>query len=83
MDPALKEITDRTRRIETRLTRYLESRGFDTQVQKPTWVGPGRIEVPTRACSLGDCLSVVPHNWDPDEEIMVYCGKDLLMSFIL
>lgn len=83
MDPLIKEITDRTRRIETRLTKYLESRGFDTQVQKPRWSGAGRIDVPTQACSLRDCLEVVPDSWDPEVEIEVYCNNDFLMSFAL
>jgi hypothetical protein len=81
-DP-LTEIRDRTRRIETRLTRYLESTGFDVQVQRPLWNNNGTIRVPSKACSLNDCLSVVPDSWDPEVEINVYCKDDHLMSFFL
>ena len=35
------EIQDRLRRIETRLTKYMQERGFDTQVQKVAVEGTG------------------------------------------
>jgi hypothetical protein len=57
--------------------------GFDVQVQRPLWNNNGTIRVPSKACSLNDCLSVVPDSWDPEVEINVYCKDDHLMSFFL
>lgn len=88
MEPSLKpmvvETLDRTRRIETRLTKYLEQTGFDTGIQRPTW-GDGKISVPTPACSLRDCLAVVPSDWPVDEEIEIFVGDDKqrLMSIFI
>lgn len=73
------EIKDRTRRIETRVTRWLESQGFDTEVKRPTW-SDGAIIAPTRACSLNDCLAAVPDNWPKGSEIDVFVHDDYLMT---
>lgn len=78
----VREIVDRTRRIETRLTRFLESQGFDTQVQKPVWRN-GQIDIPTAACSIHDCLEVVPKDWKSDQEIEVYHKGEFVMAFFL
>ena len=59
----LQEVVDRTRRTETRLTKYLEAIGFVTGARKPVWQG-GAIEVPSPATSLTDILSVVPDTWN-------------------
>lgn len=80
MDDLMKlvqEAVDRSRRIETRLTRYLETIGFETGARKPVWVD-GAIEAPSPAISLLDCLAVVPDFWDKEDEIDVtYRGKTL------
>lgn len=68
----LQEVVDRTRRTETRLTKYLEAIGFVTGARKPVWQG-GAIEVPSPATSLTDILSVVPDTWNPDADIVVLC----------
>ena len=67
---AISEILDRTRRIETRLTRFMEDQGFDTQVRRPVW-NNGVINVPSPATSLKDCLAVIPPSWNPDDPIVV------------
>lgn len=45
--------------METRLTRFLEEQGFDTQVQRAIFDGSS-IEVPTLGIALKDVLAVVP-----------------------
>ncbi|MGH6812372.1 MAG: hypothetical protein ACREDM_08520 [Methylocella sp.] len=82
MIAVLKEIADRVRRIETRLTKYLEVRGFDTQTQRPSW-HDGVIYIPSSDCSIKDCLSAVPADWDKDQEIEVRHRSKLAMSFYL
>lgn len=58
--PDTKEILDRLRRIETRLTRYLTDRGFDAQTQKPYYdADRGTLDVPSRKVSLQDCFEAM------------------------
>lgn len=76
----MKEVADRTRRIETRLTRYLEKQGFDTQTQRPVWRN-GQIDIPTMACSVHDVMAIVPSAWPADEVIDVYHQGEFVMSF--
>lgn len=76
-----REILDRTRRIETRLTRYMEARGFDTQVQRPRWEDNGTIHAPTSSISLKDCLAVIPRDWPLDKSITVF-AKDDIMAYL-
>lgn len=73
MDDLIKlvqESVDRTRRIETRLTKYLTSIGFETGAKRPEWVD-GAIEAPSVATSLADLLSVIPEGWGEEDEVTV------------
>lgn len=79
----LSEMLDRTRRIETRLTRYLEQNGFETGVQRPTWDPRGVIHIPTRACSIHDMLAVIPPEWPLTEEIIVRIHGDFVMAIYM
>jgi hypothetical protein len=74
----VREGVDRSRRIETRLTKYLASIGFETGSRKPVWVSDGVVEAPSPACSIVDCLAVVPEDWDRDDEIAVMFRGQLL-----
>lgn len=57
----MKELLDRTRRIETRLTAYLERQGEPIGNQKPVWDHTtNSILVPNMDCSIGKCISEVP-----------------------
>lgn len=60
MDPTQKEILDRTRRIETRLTKLVKALGLDSG-QLPVF-DPDELQlhVPSRHVSLQDCLAAVP-----------------------
>lgn len=78
--PLLNELIDRSRRTETRLTKYLESIGFDTRVQRPYWNGHSVI-VPTPAVTLCDILAQVPTDYPMDEPIPVRCRGQFLMEF--
>lgn len=77
------EMLDRTRRIETRLTRYLEQNGFETGVQRPSWNPRGIIEIPTRACSVHDMMAVIPKEWNPEDEITVRIHGEFVMVIYL
>lgn len=81
-DFVLKEIQDRCRRMETRLTKFLEQQGFDTKIKRPEWKC-GTIEITNLSCALKDLLELVPHDWDRDEEVVVlYRGEEVLSFFV-
>lgn len=58
----LDEIVDRMRRIETRFTKYLEERGFETQT-KPCVFVDGCVVIPNINASLKDILAAKPAAW--------------------
>lgn len=76
----MQEVIDRCRRVETRLTRFLESQGFDTGSRRPSWRN-GSVHVPSADCTIRDMLKVVPKDWDREEEIHVYVKTDHVFSF--
>jgi hypothetical protein len=80
---AIKEIQDRVRRLETRMTKWLEEQGFDTGVKRPTWEPAGIVQVPSMDCSLKHILSVIPGDWDADEEIAVVFREAHVASIML
>lgn len=82
MYPWQQELLDRTRRIETRVTRFLESQGFDTQVQKARWDG-GEISIPSMACSVRELVAVVPEDFPKSRLINVYHKDEFVMTFCL
>ena len=55
----MQEALDRLRRMETRLTRFMEVQGFDTGVKRPFWKDDA-LHLPTDAVSVKDCLAVLP-----------------------
>lgn len=61
----IDEIADRTRRIETRITKYIESQGVDTGVRRPTW-SRGDVSVPSLDTSLRDILAAIPDGYPND-----------------
>ena len=73
-----REAAERSRRIETRLTKYLASIGFETGSRTPLWYDDGVVSIPSRATSLVDILSVVPDSWDRNYEITVVHKSDVI-----
>ena len=69
----LQEVVDRTRRIETRLTRYLKEQGFDTHPARIVF-SQGDVQVPSKDCTLREIISVIPEDWDG--EVFVMLGSD-------
>lgn len=70
IDTRMKEITDRTRRIETRLTRYIEAQGVETGAHKPRWKQGGIVAIPTMVTSLADILGVIPKGYEGDVDLV-------------
>lgn len=78
-DPYTREILDRCRRIETRLTRYLESQGVETKIQRPVWVR-GAVHIHSIDTSLRDVLALIPADWDPEAGVLVYHKDEEIME---
>ena len=72
-----REIIDRLRRMETRLTRYLDQNGFDIRTGKPKFE-KGRLTIPSPQSSLKECLDAVPKDWA--QPVDVYVGDDYLTT---
>lgn len=60
----IKDIYDRARRIETRLMKFFEWQGFETETSKPELHGTS-LRIPSPSCSLKDILEALP----PDGEV--------------
>lgn len=77
MNDPMSEILDRVKRIETRVTIMGRHVGADVGGGRPLW-NNGRITVPTRNCSIGEMMKVVPPRWSSD--IHVYHDDEYLFS---
>ena len=67
MNADTKEIRDRVRRIETRLTTFLVAQGVDTGAQKPRFEPhPGQrayLHLPSRHTSIEECRAAIPDTY--------------------
>ncbi len=63
------EILERTRRIETRLTKYFEHIGFDSGTRKPCWQD-GKITLPSLDVSFRSVMNAVPANVQGSFEVV-------------
>lgn len=78
-----REILDRTRRIETRLTVLAKALGINVGGGTPVWnEESGRIQAPSPNCSLSECLKVIPPGMK-DNDIDVYVGHDYLLTIFV
>jgi hypothetical protein len=67
----LRELLDRNRRMETRLTKFMMAQGFETGVQKPSFNPLGSVELPSPACAMKDILEAIPPDWKQGEPIIL------------
>ena len=75
------ELLDRSRRIETRVTKIGIALGVDVGGGKPVW-GEGKIILPTPNCSVGECLAIVPQEWNLADPVALYVGDEYLVSLV-
>jgi hypothetical protein len=61
---SLLEVLQRSRRIETRLTRFIEAEGIATGIQRPWWMDD-RVMLPSPMTTIDAILKCIPENW-PD-----------------
>lgn len=76
------EIVDRCRRMETRLTKFLEAQGFDTGTRRPYWKD-GTVVIPSADTSMRQILETIPRDWLRDEEVYVSVKGDVVASIYL
>lgn len=75
----VQEVKDRCRRIETRLTKYLEVQGFDTQRRMPVWRDSGEIVIPSMDCSVADIMASIPKACDHRNILVTHKGEELFV----
>jgi len=73
----LTEAVDRLRRLETRMTKFMEFSGFDTQTQRPLFKD-GKVTVPSLHVSLKDVLESIPSGYLDEYDVEVYHGDDVI-----
>lgn len=69
----IEEIAARTRRIETRLARFLEMHGH-VLMAPPQWMGDGVVLIHDDATPIGEILRAVPPDWPADNAVMLRRG---------
>ena len=70
-----KELLDRVRRIETRLTRFLAAQGAEMTTEKPEWQPGIGVLIPSLDCSLRSILSAVPGGEDTNYQVLLVSLK--------
>lgn len=70
----IKQIADRARRTETRVTMIAHHLGVDAGGEKPTWED-GNLFIPSPMCSLKDCIAAVPGHFREGVDVFVRDGK--------
>lgn len=74
----LLEVVQRARRIETRLTRLLESEGIQTGIQRPWWMEEGKVMIPSPMTTIDAILNVIPEGWSKSVEVLMKEGEDVV-----
>ncbi len=75
-----REILDRTRRIETRITKIGNAMGVDVGGGKPSWnAARRRVDLPSPNCSLSECIAVIPAEMR-GAGIRLYVGNQYLTT---
>jgi hypothetical protein len=72
----LLEVLQRCRRIETRLTRFLEMEGIETGIKHPWWVD-GQVMVPSTMITIDAILNCIPESWSNPVQVVLKEGQDL------
>ena len=81
----IREMKDRLRRIETRLVKFMDQQGFDTERKLPDFhTRPlrnervGIVEVPSTMVSIEDIAKAIPEDWDPMLQVRVMHKGELV-----
>ncbi len=77
-----REAIDRLRRIETRMTGFMQWMGYNTGTDKPIWRPEGHVIVPTPGASIRDVLAAIPDDWPVDEEVEIHHNEQWIASIM-
>jgi len=86
IESQIKEIGDRMRRLETRLTKFMETQGFETKSRRPVFEpgeSIGTVSIPSMGCSVKDILASISEDWDQGLEVQVMHEGQFVMSIYL
>lgn len=79
----LREVLDRTRRIETRVTKIGRAMGVDVGGGRPVWIqDSARVIIPSPNCSVGAIIEVVPVD-RRGEDIDVYINEEYMFTLFV
>jgi hypothetical protein len=70
---SLLEVLQRSRRIETRLTRLLETEGIQTGIQRPWWAND-TVMVPSPMTTIDAIMKCIPEGWS--KPVLVLLKED-------
>jgi hypothetical protein len=78
LNEGVKEVRDRARRTETRLTTFLNSQGHDTKVTRPRFDPVGMaIFIPSPDSAVRDLLDSIPADMR-ENEVAVKLGNEVI-----
>jgi hypothetical protein len=78
-----REILDRTRRIETRITKIGRAMGIDVGGGKPIWIADSaRIIIPSPNCSVGAIIDAIPVG-RRSEEVDVFINDEYMLTLFI
>jgi len=75
------EIQDRLRRVETRLTKYMQERGFETQVQKVI-LDIDTVHIPSLDVRLRDILTIIPTGYAGTKLRILHKDRHIMNVFM-
>jgi hypothetical protein len=81
-DQLIEEISHRARRIETRLTRFLDLHGH-VLMRPPQWLGEGVVMIHDMATPIGEIMRVIPPDWGPEAQIEVRVATGSGSTFLV
>lgn len=67
------ELVVRMRRLETRITNFLQLHGH-VLMQPPQWYDGGVVLIHDDATPIGEIMRVIPPDWDEDRKITLRRG---------
>lgn len=77
-----KEVLDRLRRIETKLTTFIVNQGGDPQSEPSKWED-GVLYIPSRKISIEDMWNAIPEEyWLEHDTAAVYIGDTWLFDIV-
>jgi hypothetical protein len=80
----LLEVLQRCRRIETRLTRLLETEGIQTGIQRPWWIDErGVVMVPSPMTTIDAILKVIPEGRSNTVQVILKENQQVLCRITL